>query len=182
MPATALVVLTDGFEETEAVTTIDLLRRAGVSVTTAGLTGTMVTGAHEIVVTADCTFDPTDESYDAMVLPGGPGTSSLAAHEPLLRAIRSACDQGRLCAAICAAPTVLAKAGILEQKTATCYPGFEKDLHGAVVSQEPVVVDGNVITSRGVGTAIPFALALIRYLVDEKTAARVGVKVLHRAL
>ncbi|MBD3242346.1 MAG: DJ-1 family protein [Chitinivibrionales bacterium] len=180
MTARATIVLADGFEETEAITTIDLLRRGGVTVTVAGLNDSRVTGAHDIVVETDTTLPEASPDFDAIVLPGGqPGTTNLGNDQALLKLLRQSYDQGRLCAAICAAPSVLGKAGILDQKTATCYPGFEPQLHGAVLSDKAVVIDGNVITSRGPGTAIPFAIELIAYLVDRATANTVAEKVLY---
>ncbi len=180
MSTRAVVVLADGFEETEAITIVDLLRRGEIEVIVAGLHDTRVGGAHQIVVQADTTLQQAPREFDAIVLPGGqPGTTNLGNDESLLRLVRQTCDQGRLCAAICAAPSVLGKAGILDQKAATCYPGFESQLHGAVLSTDPVVVDGNIVTSRGVGTAIPFALELIASLVDRSTAASVAEKILY---
>jgi 4-methyl-5(b-hydroxyethyl)-thiazole monophosphate biosynthesis len=175
-----LVFLAEGFEETEAVTTIDLLRRGGVTVTTVGLDGRRVKGAHAIEVAADAALGDDLPQFDGIMLPGGqPGTNNLGASDALLKLLRQACDDGKVCAAICAAPTVLAMAGLLERKAATCYPGFEGQLHGAVVSEQDVVQDGNIVTSRGVGTAIPFALALIACLRDQEIADDVGARVLY---
>jgi protein deglycase len=180
-----ITVLAPGFEETEAVTFIDLLRRAGITVTVLGLESCNVTGSHNITIAADMLFadftaggmlyaDFTG-AFDAIVLPGGmPGTKNLADSQPLFELIRQANEKGRLCAAICAAPIVLAKAGILAGVKATCYPGFEKELGGAqFVKDVPVVHDRNIITSCGVGTAIPFALELISSLAGHETSEKV---------
>jgi len=177
-----ITVLADGFEEIEAVTIIDLLRRAGVDVTVLGLNSADVRGAHDLWVRADKLFKDFSGDFDAIVLPGGmPGTNNLAASEELLALIQSAKSQNKLCAAICAAPIVFAKAGILDKIRATCYPGFESRLSnaGAQVSEDGVVVDGNIITSRAVGTAIPFALKLVEVLVSDEIAKKIKAGILY---
>jgi protein deglycase len=176
----AVVVLADGFEEVEAVTVIDLLRRAEVKVTILGLDGVEVRGAHDMWVRADQMFRGYGEPFDALVLPGGgPGTKRLAASAELLELVRRSHEQGLLCAAICAAPTVLAKAGILNCKKAVCYPGCEDKMADAVVLEDAVVVDGNIITSRAAGTAIPFALELISALAGEDAEENVRSSILY---
>jgi 4-methyl-5(b-hydroxyethyl)-thiazole monophosphate biosynthesis len=176
----AVVVLADGFEEVEAVTVIDLLRRAGVSVTMLGLDGIEVRGAHDLWVRADLMLGDFGEPYDALVLPGGgPGTARLAESRPLLELVRSANAQGKLCAAICAAPTVFAKAGIIDNKKATCYPGCENKMAVAIMSEDAVVIDGNIITSRSAGTAIPFALEIISALMGETVEESVRDAILY---
>lgn len=178
----ALVPLAHGFEEIEAVTVIDILRRGGIAVTTAGLGGATIQGSHGIAVTADRTLDETCSGFDAIVLPGGmPGATHLAQSRLLTDLLRDASQRGALCAAICAAPVVLAQAGLLAGKRATCYPGLEEQLTGAVISTEAVVVDATIITSRGVGTALDFALAITHYLLQDATAQQVGRAVLHPA-
>jgi 4-methyl-5(b-hydroxyethyl)-thiazole monophosphate biosynthesis len=172
-----ITVLVPGFEETEAVTFIDLLRRAGVL----GLNAREVIGAHGITITADRLYGDFSGPFDGIVLPGGmPGTKNLANSAPLLDLIRQTHKRGGLCAAICAAPTVLAKAGILSGFKATCFPGCEKELGGAIFVEEEVVRDRNVITSRGAGTAIPFALELISYLVSPETSAKVRKSIIYK--
>jgi 4-methyl-5(b-hydroxyethyl)-thiazole monophosphate biosynthesis len=173
MPS-VITVLAQGFEETEAVTPIDLLRRAGVTVTVLGLDSASVTGSHGITITADKLLKDFSCPIDGIVLPGGmPGTRNLANSAPLLDLIRATFKRGGLCAAICAAPTVLAKAGILTGHRATCFPGCEKELGGAVYEEKEVVRDRTIITSRGVGTVVPFSLELITYLMNHETAAKI---------
>ncbi len=180
---TALVPLVDGFEETEAITVIDLLRRSGVEVTTAGAGKTQACGSHEIVVKADVEISTViAKHFDAIVLPGGPGTPHLNDIPGLHDRLRLQVSQGLLVAAICAAPTVLAAAGLLGGKRAACFPSVEGKLTdaGATVLSQPVVQDGNVITSRGVGTAIDFALAVAARLVGDAKADQVARAIVYR--
>lgn len=167
------VHLADGFEEIEALTVVDVLRRAEIDVQTVSVTGNKeVTGSHQIKVIADSLFEETDYSKaDMIVLPGGmPGTLNLEKHEGLREKILEFQRAGKWLAAICAAPSVLGKLELLKGKTATCYPGFEKHLVGAEVCEDRVVVSGNVITSRGPGTAIYFALEIVRIIKGQETA------------
>jgi 4-methyl-5(b-hydroxyethyl)-thiazole monophosphate biosynthesis len=176
----AVTVLADGFEEIEAITVIDLLRRAGVDVLVLGLSGADVRGAHDIWVKADIPFHDFCGTFDALVLPGGmPGTSNLAASEDVLNMVRHANGQNKICAAICAAPVVFAKAGILSEKKVTCYPGCEQHMAGALLITDAVDTDGNIITSRGAGTAIPFALELIEHLTNGETARKISNAILY---
>ena len=140
-----------------------------------------MTGSHGITIVTDKLFADFNEAFDGIVLPGGmPGAKNLANSAGLLDLIRETHKRGGLCAAICAAPIVLGKAGILAGHKATCFPGFEKELIGAQFIEETVVRDRNVITSRGVGMAIPFALELISYLVSPDVAAKVKKSVLYK--
>jgi protein deglycase len=167
MTTHALVVLAPGFEEIEAVTPIDVLRRAGVSVTVAGLSSLHVTGSHGIILTADILLSDVSAEYDALVLPGGqPGADNLAASAVLKERILRMHSRGKTIAAICAAPAVvLSPLGILTGKKATGFPGMEDEFAaGITLVDAPVVVDGNIITSRGAGTAMEFALALVKTL------------------
>ena len=164
MPS-VLVPLADGCEEIEAITIIDLLRRAGVEVVTAGLHGTAVTGSHGIPIGADTTLDDAlGDSYDMVVLPGGlPGADHLERDERLRALLLEMAAAGRYTAAICAAPKVLGAAGLLDGRRATSYPGF-LDGYDVDYVAETVVQDGRIVTSRGPGTAMDFALALIENL------------------
>jgi protein deglycase len=156
-----VVPLAEGFEEIEAVTIVDVLRRASIEVVTAALDTNPVRGSHGIVIEADQRLDDVRaEDFDAVVLPGGmPGSKTLR-DDPRVRAIvQAAARDGRWVAAICAAPTVLEAAGVLAGRRATSYPGNE--LPSASYVEERVVVDGNLVTSRGAGTALEFALALV---------------------
>lgn len=159
-----LVPLVEGFEEIEAMTVIDVLRRAGIEVVTAGLPGNIITGAHGVRVHADTRLMDLDtENFDGIVLPGGsPGYRNLMRSETVLKTVSNFANKGKLVAAICGAPLVLARLGLLKERIATVYPGFEKELGRP--RGDAVVVDGNIITSQGPGTAIKFALKIVEYL------------------
>ena len=177
------IFMADGCEEIEALTVVDLLRRAGITIDMIGITAAgKVTGAHGIAIEVDGSLDSTDfAAYDGIVLPGGmPGTTHLKEHAGVCKQVKAFYEAGKLVAAICAAPTVLGRCGILDGKNATCYPGCEDGLGQANRKTEPVVVDGNIITSRGMGTAIPFALQLVAILLDEKTADQLGHSIVYR--
>ncbi len=166
------VFLAAGFEEIEALTPVDLLRRAGVDVSTVGVGQKTVVGAHGISITADVEESQVSfEQMDAVILPGGmPGTLNLERSKTVQDAISYAVEKRLPVAAICAAPSVLGHGRYLEGVKATCYPGFEKDLIGADVTDEAVVADGIFTTARGAGVAIDFALELIRQLRGAETA------------
>lgn len=170
------VHLAEGFEEIEALTVADVLRRAGAEVKLVSVWGSPeVTGAHGITVTADISFDEADyELCEMIVLPGGmPGTTNLMKHEGLMQEIRRADERGRWVCAICAAPMVLAAAGLLEGRNATIYPGMEEYIAGAAATEGKVVRDGNVITSQAPGTAMKFAIALAEALFGKEEAERI---------
>lgn len=175
--ATVLVPLANGFEEIEAVTAIDILRRAGASVTVAGLAEGTVTGSHGIEIRPDQTLDAViDQDFDMIVLPGGlPGADNLEADERIGNLLRRMADSGRFTSAICAAPKVLASAGLLDDRRATSYPGFLEPFRdrGLEMAADAVVRDGRVITSRSAGTAMDFALELVAALLGEDEAVRV---------
>lgn len=174
--------LAEGLEEIEGLTVVDILRRAGVEVTTISIHGKKeVAGAHAITILADALFEEVDfAAFDGVVLPGGmPGTTNLMQHEGVNTVIKEFAAVGKLVSAICAAPSVLGKAGLLEGKRATSYPGFEEQLLGATVSMDKVVRDGNIITSRGMGTAIPFALELTAYFVGEEKAKELSAAIIY---
>lgn len=171
------VFLTDGFEEIEGLTVVDILRRAGVQVNTVSITGDKtIHGSHQIDVQADFLFDEMDFSQtDMLVLPGGmPGTRNLINHRGLQELLYAYHDKGSYIAAICAAPSMFGRLGFLKGRKACCYPTFEEALEGAEVVQDSVSVDGHIITSRGMGTAIPFALKLTALLCGEEKAEEIG--------
>lgn len=176
------IFMADGCEEIEGLTVVDIVRRAGIDITTISISDkNEVAGAHGITFLADAKKDEVDFStLDGIVLPGGmPGTTNLGADETVDKVIREFAAGGKLVAAICAAPSVLGQAGILNGKHATSYPGFESKLTGAVTSEDPVVQDGNVITSRGMGTAIAFALEIVSYFTDKKTADKLAESIIY---
>jgi 4-methyl-5(b-hydroxyethyl)-thiazole monophosphate biosynthesis len=169
----AYLFLADGFEEIEALTSVDVLRRAGLDVVMVSVTGgEIVTGAHDIPVLCDKDFDNCDFRDAALLLlPGGmPGAETLSNHGGLQKLLKRAVDEGKLIAAICAAPMALGKLGLLKGKRATCYPGFESYLEGAECTAEAVVKDGAIITGRGPGVSIPFALKVVETLLGKAKA------------
>ena len=175
-----MLFLADGFEEIEALTAVDLMRRAGIDVLTVGVTGKTVTGSHNIEVAADITAKEAakrlaaGEVPEMVVLPGGmPGSRNLDASPVVDAYLRAAADADAYIAAICAAPFVLGRRGLLDGRRATCYPGFEKDLIGAEVADAGVVTDGKRITGRAMGSATAFALALVAALRGSDTAEKI---------
>lgn len=176
------MMVADGYEEVEMLTAVDLLRRAGMACDIISVTGRReLTSSHKVTVLADLLFEEADfDGYDALTIPGGmPGTNNLAAHAGVCEQLKAANAAGRLIGAICAAPTVFGRLGLLEGKKAICYPGMEDQLTGAVVTMEPAVVDGNIITSRGMGTAIDFGLAIVAYFDGEKAAGELAEKIVY---
>lgn len=161
--------LANGFEEIEALTPVDLLRRVGVEVLTVGVNGKSVEGSHGIKVEADMTLDEAlekkDDGFEMIILPGGmPGTKNLDASDGVSAFIDAAVKNDAYICAICAAPMILGKRGLLDGKDATCYPGFEEYLKGANHYDASVVVDGNYVTSDGMGSALDFGLQLVALL------------------
>ena len=168
------VMLADGFEEIEALAVVDVLRRVVIDVYMVSVTDkTNVTGAHKIQVIADLTIkEAALEDADMIVMPGGmPGTQSLYDNSILEKALETRVKKKKWIAAICAAPFIIGKRGYLEGKEATCFPGYEKDLKGAKLSNQKVVISDHFITSKGPGTSLHFAYAIVSVLKDEKTAA-----------
>lgn len=158
--------LADGFETVEALAPVDVMRRAGLDVVTVSIMGRKeVLSAQNVTVVADALFeDAAFESGDGFVLPGGSvGTDNLSAYEPLRALLKESFAQGRLVAAICAAPMVLGRIGILQGKRATCYPGCEGDLSGALYTAAAVEKDGNIITGCGPGASFDFGFAVVEY-------------------
>ncbi len=183
-----LEFLAPGFEEIEAMTPVDVLRRGGVDVKTVAVCkeGLTVPGAHGIGIQADIHLDEAKKLWEAgavemLILPGGmPGASNLDEDPTVDAMVRSCAEQGKLVAAICAAPMILGKRGILRGKRAVCYPGFEEYLEGALVTDNAVEEDGNVITACGMGAALDFALALLKRMKGVEEANRIAASVLKR--
>jgi len=175
-----VVPLAEGFEEIEFSTIVDILRRAGIAVTVAGLKEGGINGAHGIRVTPDTLIDKVSaDDFDAIVLPGGnPGYVNLGKSEKVLNLVRGMHEKNKYVTAICAAPSVLAKAGVIQGKRATIFPGMEDTLTGAQHSKERVVVDGKIITSQGPGTAMEFAIKLVEVLAGKNKAEEVEEGVL----
>ncbi|MCK4711010.1 MAG: DJ-1/PfpI family protein [Gammaproteobacteria bacterium] len=167
-----LIPLAEGFEELEAITVIDLLRRAKFNVITAGLDANPVRASRQNVLIPDTSIDRVmDDQFDLIVLPGGlPGADNLRDNPSVQSLLKRQNEQGKMIGAICAAPKALASAGILQGKTITCYPGSmdQEAVSGINISADSIKIDGNIITSRGPGTAMDFALALIAQLGSEK--------------
>lgn len=161
--------LADGFEETEAIAPVDMLRRAGVTVKTVGIGKSVITGSHGISVICDLTDGElrlTDE-LGGVILPGGmPGTLNLDASQAVHSAVDFAVANQKLVCAICAAPSILGRKGLLSGKKAIAFPGFEKELEGAIISKDPVVKDGVFITAKGAGVAVEFGLEIVAALVS----------------
>ncbi len=167
--------LADGFEEVEALAPLDILRRANVEVVTLGVTGEYVKGAHDITVKADALLSEVQlEKLDAVILPGGlGGTNNMDKSKEVKSIVQYAADNNKLVCAICAAPSILGKMGLLEGKDATCYPGFEDTFKGGNYIKKSVVKCDNFITSDGMGSAYKFGFEIVSSLCDEKTAEKI---------
>ena len=177
------MLLGTGFEETEAIAPLDLLRRAGVEVTTVGLNGKIIYGSHKIGVEADMEIQDLDLSdLEMIVLPGGlGGVASIRACKAAMEAVRWAYENGKYTAAICAGPTVLADLGITDGKNATCYPGCEGQMGSAnMIANAAAVTDGKVITGTSAGCAVPFGLALITALKGAEAAEAIAKQIVIR--
>lgn len=161
-----ITLLIDGFEEIEALTPVDMLRRSGIEVKTVGLNGKVAVGSHGIPVVADILPDEVPlERVELVIFPGGmPGSINLDKHPFTDKAISAVLANGGRLAAICAAPLVLGRRGLLSERSATCFPGFEGELVGATVTGEEFVTDGNITTGRGMDVALPFANELVRLM------------------
>ncbi len=164
--------LADGFEEIEALTPLDILRRADIAVKTVGVGGKTIVGAHGIPVVADISSECADFSdMTAIILPGGmPGTLNLQSNKDVETAILKASENECLIAAICAAPMILGNLGLLAEREAICFPGFENELKGAIISTKPVCQSGNIITACGAGVAAEFGFSILSYLKSESVA------------
>ncbi|MCQ2456137.1 MAG: DJ-1/PfpI family protein [Clostridia bacterium] len=178
------VILANGFEEIEALTAVDVLRRAGAEVRTVGITGRVACGAHGIPVTCDVTFDELDEreTPELLVLPGGmPGAANIDGFYGTDGLIKKTLDGGGYVGAICAAPLVPGKRGLLAGRRAVCFPGFEEYLTGAEITDCDVVRDGQFVTSKCMGTALPFAIELVSCLYGREKAEKVKASVMAQA-
>ncbi|MGC1453934.1 MAG: DJ-1 family glyoxalase III [Nitrospirota bacterium] len=181
MPRVA-VILADGFEEVEATAVIDVLRRAEIDTVVAGLHGGHITSARRVKIIPDTVIDTVKaDDFDMIVLPGGqPGSDNLNADPRVKELITSFSQKGKLTGAICAAPIVLASAGLLQGKRATAYPSYKNRLGKAVYEEKSVVTDGTVMTSRGAGTALSFGLAIVERLVSKEKARQIKEAMLIR--
>ncbi len=179
------VFFAEGYEEIEALTVVDLCRRAGIETDMVSVTDSLtVTGAHRIPVVMDKFLTEVDfHKLDMIVLPGGmPGTVNLEKVPMLMEQVKAFAAAGKYIAAICAAPSVFGHLGLLQGKTACCYPGFEEELEGAKVTFESCAVDGNVITARGMGCAIDFSVAIISELENEEKAHEIALKIIYEKI
>lgn len=172
----AYIFFADGFEETEAITPLDLLLRVGINIKTVGVGSREIRGAHGVTVFTDlCTCEISPDDCDVVILPGGmPGTLNLASNDTVSATVDEVAKKGGLVCAICAAPSILGEKGLLKGKRATCYPGFEDKLIGASVAGDRVCVDGNIITAKGAGAAAEFGLAIVKYLCGQEVADKLA--------
>ncbi len=176
-----LVILAPGFEEVEALTPVDILRRAGADVTVAGTVDGVIVGRNDVKVLADLSLDRVDDDFDMLVLPGGAaGTENLKSDERVRRMIRRHDERGSFIAAICAAPAILSEMGITEGRKVTSHPSVQAQFHRERYSEERVVVDGNIVTSRAPGTAMEFAFRLVELLYDGEKVKEVNAGVMGR--
>lgn len=167
-------LLADGFEETEAIATVDVLHRAKLDVQLVSIDKDVVKSSRGIEVITDKYIEYISHDYEAIVIPGGmPGTTNLAKCQFVRDLILEANEKKKLIGAICAAPSILGMLGILEGKKATCYPGFEDKLNGAIYLDEKVVTDGNIITAKGAGVSLDFGFAIVESLLDKETAEQI---------
>lgn len=169
------IFLADGFEETEALASLDVMRRAKLDVLTVGVTGEFVTGSHNVTVKSDVTTDEIClDNIEGAVLPGGmPGTLNLEKSECVINCVKHCYNNGKIVAAICAAPSILGHLGMLKNRKATCFPGFESELSGAEYTASHTVTDENVITAKGAGCAVEFGSAIVSAALSKETADRI---------
>lgn len=175
----AIVFLADGFEETEALAPIDIMRRCGISVTLITInSNTTVTSSHNIVVVTEQTINQPIADYDLILLPGGmPGTLNLNSDDRVKNEILKAASEHKHIAAICAAPMILGQLGLLKGRNATCFPGFEQHLQGAHLSTESVVTDGNITTAIGAGASLKLGVELVAVLLGREAADKVASQI-----
>ena len=176
------IMMADGFEEIEALTPVDILRRAGLDARMVAVGSKVAVGSHGIAVVCDMTADEVKlDEVTAVVFPGGmPGSLNLDASPYSDKFIDAVNKNGGKLAAICAAPLVLGRRGLLDGKRAICYPGFEKELKGAIIDNSPVVTDGNITTAIGMGAALPFSLELVRVILGEEKANEIAAAIQDR--
>lgn len=176
--------LAGGFEETEALVTLDLMRRARVDVKTVGVGSLTVTGAHGIIVAADIAESDTDiNNCDGILLPGGmPGTENLFSSETVSRILTHCHKNKKLIAAICAAPIILGRKGMLDGKQAVCFPGFENEMGKAIFSDMQCVSDANIITAKGAGAVFEFSHKIIEYIKSKKEADAIIAQIQHKGI
>lgn len=177
------ICMANGCEEIEGLTVVDLLRRAKLNIDMISITGKdEVCGSHNITFKCDARIEDVNwDDYDGIVLPGGiPGTPNLEANSMVTDTVKKFAGEGKLVAAICAAPSIFGHLGILNGKNATSYPGFEEEMQDCNYLTDAVVIDGNIITSRGMGTAIDFGLAIIEYMSDKTSADAMAEKIVYR--
>lgn len=177
------VFLADGFEETEAITPIDCMRRCGLEVVTVGIGDNIIRGSHGVTFLTDCADSQLvfSDEIEMIVLPGGmPGTINLEKSEVVQKAIDYCAANDKYIAAICAAPSILGHRGLLENQRAVCYTGFEEQLKGAEISDEDVCVSGKFITSKGMGTAVEFGLKLVEVLKSKERSDMLSASILYR--
>lgn len=177
-----LILLADGFEEIEALTPLDMLRRAGLDARTVGITSKIAVGSHGIPVVCDLSAEEVDLSeVTTAIFPGGmPGSLNLDASPFTDKIIAAVNKNGGRIAAICAAPLILGRRGLLEGKRAICYPGFENELRGALIAREPVVTDGNITTAKGMGVALEFSKELVRLICGEEKARSLAEAIMEK--
>ena len=176
--------LADGFEETEALVTLDMLRRASIDIRTVGIGGQMICGAHDIFVKADSTEADVDFScVEGIILPGGmPGTENLYKSSVVADVVALCISKNLLICAICAAPVILGRRGYLAGRNAVCFPGFEEELSGAEVLDKPCVISDNIITAKGAGCVFEFSHSIIEYIVGAECADNVISVIQHKGL
>lgn len=168
------ILLADGFEEIEALEPLDIMRRAGITAKTVGVCGPKATGSHGVTVEADMEIrDVQEGDMELLMLPGGPGHEKLDASDAVHGLINYAVSRGIYVAAICAAPSILGKKGLLQGKKATCFPGYESQLHGAQVLEDKAVLDGRILTGKGAGAAAEFGFKIVEVLKDRETADKI---------
>ena len=169
------ILLANGFEEIEALATVDIIRRANIEIKTVGVGSEFITGSHNITVKTDLSIEDVclTENIEGIILPGGiPGTPNLEANNKAMELLMFAYNNSKLVASICAAPSIFGHKNMLQGVSATCYPGFEKELYGAKLSNDFCVTDKNIITAKGAGASFEFGFAIVDYILKEKETSK----------